>query len=986
VTSSSIIEVPAYQNILQNTANFIFDTFGNQHADFSELIVLLPHSKVTQQFNEALCRSLTAEHPAIIPPWAGTLKAWTKYFVANEHPDYPIINQHSRQLLFIEALQQHPDLFKEENQWQVTQALLSLFDELTLNQKNIFSSPEQWQLRLQQAYGIDTQHQHLLSESNLVYTLWHAWQQQLSDNKLYDETSDYLSRLTNAAKVIKAQHHFICVGTSHYSQTEQDFIQSLVNNRQCHIIEYGKSIHANSQGKTQHISNADAFCSFINEAFSQPFTEIATPALAKTAVIQQSIRHRARRFAEAHPELHAEDLPFSIYLAADEEEQVRAIDYYVRLNILSGKNNIAIISEDRKLSRRLRALLERSNVLLQDKAGWSLATTQAATIIERWLQCIEEDFSAYPLLDCLKSPFIDITGITLGEGATDDDFRKNIYRFEHDLVLHENVSSNIEQYKSTLKGRLKRLSHWPANSYDGLINTLDHIQKAASALSRFYSSYHRRNKIPVADFIQTLYSSLQQLGVIQRYQNDDAGLVLLKTFEALRQSTQHANPELSWYDCRVWLGMALESQHFTPPTFNTNVQLMTLEQASHLNFDCIVIAATEAQHFPGSAQNHPFFNQAVRASLGLSTWEVQRKQRHELFNQVLLSAAEILLTACDEEKGEEKPVSPWLELLNNFYQLAFEKNPDNQLLRELVQLKNEVANSNAAALPPQSAQPAPSIPNELIPKRISASSYQRIVNCPYQYFSADALRLKPLEELSDELKKSDYGERIHLILQTFHNGHIKYGKAFPHLISNANQCDAEAYLNRISEKIFLSDLENNVLHRSWLYRWQKHIPSYISWQIQQQSDWNIYLSEKNLELPLDAAKQDLVTIYGRLDRIDRSRENQRHAIIDYKTGQTPRQEDVDNGEDVQLATYALLDDEASKVSYLSVDSSSQKVESKSSLAGDDLQINREANRQRLSELFTEIKNEEPLHAWGDDTVCRFCNFSGLCRKAEWSVN
>jgi hypothetical protein len=89
---------------------------------------------------------------------------------------------------------------------------------------------------------------------------------------------------------------------------------------------------------------------------------------------------------------------------------------------------------------------------------------------------------------------------------------------------------------------------------------------------------------------------------------------------------------------------------------------------------------------------------------------------------------------------------------------------------------------------------------------------------------------------------------------------------------------------------------------------------------------------------------------------------------------------------VQLATYALLDDEASKVSYLSVDSSSQKVESKSSLAGDDLQINREANRQRLSELFTEIKNEEPLHAWGDDTVCRFCNFSGLCRKAEWSVN
>jgi len=411
---------------------------------------------------------------------------------------------------------------------------------------------------------------------------------------------------------------------------------------------------------------------------------------------------------------------------------------------------------------------------------------------------------------------------------------------------------------------------------------------------------------------------------------------------------------------------------------------MTLEQASHLNFDCIIIAAAEAQHFPGSAKNHPFFNQAVRASLGLTTWETQRKQRHELFNRILLSAPEILLTACDEEKGEEKPVSPWLELLINFYQLVFNKKPDNQQLRQLVQLKNEVINCDTTDLPKPSTQPTPSIPPELIPERISASSYQRIINCPYQYFSADALRLKPLEELSDELKKSDYGERIHLILQTFHNGHIKYGKAFPHIITNTNRTEAESYLVKLSEKIFLKDLENNVLHRSWLYRWVKHIPSYISWQIQHQIDWNIYLSEKNIEIPLHATPEGSLNIYGRIDRIDRAKEDQAHAIIDYKTGQTARQDDVDTGEDVQLATYALLDDEAVEVSYLSVDSASQKVERKSLLSTENLQVNREANRQRLHELFTQIKSSEPLHAWGDDTVCHFCNFSGLCRKAEWS--
>lgn len=987
MTSSSIIEVPAFQNILQYTAGFIFDRFSEQAPDFSNLVVLLPHPQVTPQFNDCLSRSLTAELPAIIPPWSGTLRSWIRQFVNNTNPDYPVINEYSRQLLFIEALQQHPDLFKEENQWQVTQALLSLFDELSLNQNNIFTSAEEWQQQLQQAYGIEQQHQHLLEESHLVYTLWHAWQQQLSGNQLFDETADYISRLTNATSAINRQHHFICLGLTQYSKTEQEFIHNLIINNQCHVIEYGKTLSRTIHNENHKTHPAHVFYSFISDTFRAPITATDITTDNTLTGEQPSIKQRASQYAKKHATDNVSKPPFSVYLAADEEEQIRAIDYYLRLNVLNGKNNIAVISEDRKLSRRLRALLERSNILMQDNAGWSLATTQAASIVERWLECVEEDFSAYPLLDCLKSPFIDITLETLGEGATEDDFRKNIYRFEHDLVFHENISSNINQYKSALKNRLKRLSHWPKKSYHELINTLDHIQNSAATLSKFYSvSLSDNVKIPASDFIESLYSSLQQLGVIQRYHDDAAGLVLLKSFAALKQSTAHSNPALSWYDCRVWLGMALESQHFTPPTNNTNVQLMTLEQASHLSFDCIIIAATESQHFPGSAQNHPFFNQAVRASLGLQTWEIQREQRHELFNRSLLSAPEILLTACSEEKGEEKPVSPWLELLINFYQLVFNERPDNHTLRQLIQLNHEVINCDQTELPQHVIQPSPVIPPDLIPGRVSASSYQRIINCPYQYFSADGLRLKPLEEISDELKKSDYGERVHLILQTFHSGHKNYGKPFADKISDVNRKDAEDYLVTLSEKIFLSDLENNVLHRSWLYRWKKHIPSYIDWQIQHQVDWNIYLNEKIIETPLASESADPITIYGRLDRIDRARENQRHAIIDYKTGQSPRQEDVDIGEDVQLATYALLDREAGEVSYLSVDSSSQKVETRSFLSAENLQINREANSQRLTELFEQIRNKASLPAWGDDTVCRFCNFTGLCRKAEWSDN
>ncbi len=962
MTQIPTIEVAAHQNILRYTAEFILEKFNDELPDLSHLVVLLPHSQVAKQFNETLCLSLGEESsstipPAIIPPWAGTLKNWAQQFSSNHETNFQIINEHARQLLFIEALQQHHGLFKKENQWQVTQALLKFFDELSLNQKNIFTSAEGWQQQLERAYGVEEQDfEHLQYESKLVYTLWHAWQQQLSENKLYDETADYISRLSYAGEHIDENKYFICLGLSNYSKTEQAFIEKLVNNEQCQVIEFVKTLNAeNPDAETSH-----AFTRFISDTFT-----CSGPP----------IKQRAQRYANEHNDDFASEPPFNIYLAADEEEQIRAIDYFVRSKILQGKSNIAVISEDRKLSRRLRALLERANIQLQDKAGWSLATTQAATIIERWLECIEQDFSAYPLLDVLKSPFIDIAQTSI-QASTD--YRQNIYRFEHDLIFHENVSSNISTYKKQLKKRLKRLQHWPQNTYNELIEILNHVDKNASVLSALHDG---DKDIRLSEFLNTLLDSLEKLGVTQNYQKDDAGLVLLKTFDSLKQSLKYSDPTLSWQDCRVWLGMALESQNFTPPTNNSNVQLMTLEQASHLHFDCVIIAAAESQHFPGSAKNSPFFNQAVRASLELTTWETQREQRHECFNRLLLASPEILLTACDEEKGEKKPLSPWLELLISFYQLAFGGSLENKTLHELAQSNSEVFNSDEKQLPPPSQPAASTLPGELIPEKISASSYQRLINCPYQYFSADGLRLKALEELSDELKKSDYGERIHLILQVFHNGHDRYGDAFNAEISSDNRRAAENYLVTISEKVFLADLDKNVLHNSWLHRWKKHIPAYIGWQLQHQQDWRIYQSEQQLERELDTS----LKIYGRLDRIDKNKEDNTHAIIDYKTGRTACQEDVDIGENVQLSTYALLDDDASEVSYLSVDSSYQKVETKSFLANNGLQENRDLNKQRLIGLFKQIKENAPLPAWGDDTVCGYCNFSGLCRKDEWGT-
>ncbi|MCK4708211.1 MAG: PD-(D/E)XK nuclease family protein, partial [Gammaproteobacteria bacterium] len=172
------------------------------------------------------------------------------------------------------------------------------------------------------------------------------------------------------------------------------------------------------------------------------------------------------------------------------------------------------------------------------------------------------------------------------------------------------------------------------------------------------------------------------------------------------------------------------------------------------------------------------------------------------------------------------------------------------------------------------------------------------------------------------------------------------------------------------------DLEDNVLHRSWLQRWIKHIPSYINWQIEQQKNWSVQDTELALEKKTDASTR----IFGRLDRVDNN--NCEHCIIDYKTGRSASQNDVDSGENIQLTTYALLDEAASNIIYLILDDPKNKVKEGATLSGDLLESIKTEVFDRLKTLLNMIQQGAELPAWGDTATCNYCDFEGLCRKSN----
>jgi len=251
----------------------------------------------------------------------------------------------------------------------------------------------------------------------------------------------------------------------------------------------------------------------------------------------------------------------------------------------------------------------------------------------------------------------------------------------------------------------------------------------------------------------------------------------------------------------------------------------------------LIIAAADRQFMPGTAPSSPFFNQHAKRSLGLSTWDQKSAQRLEYFKQLLSGTKEILITYKSETNGEEIPPSAWVEALENFHLLSFKQSLKNNELAELLSLHAEVMTCDTMQLPVQSERVAPKAAKDLQPMRISAGAHQRLINCPYQFFSADMLKLKPVDEISEELKKSDYGERVHKALQAFHQQLDALPSPFAKPITHENREQAINQLITTSSKIFASDLEDNILHRIWLHRWLKHIPAYIDWQIGQQKDW-----------------------------------------------------------------------------------------------------------------------------------------------------
>ncbi|MCX7226974.1 MAG: hypothetical protein NT071_15535 [Burkholderiales bacterium] len=106
----------------------------------------------------------------------------------------------------------------------------------------------------------------------------------------------------------------------------------------------------------------------------------------------------------------------TLHAAQDLQDEADRAGACVLNHIAAGHSPVALVAQDRVLTRRVRAMLAERGVAVRDETGWTLSTTRAAASLMALLRSCLWDASADQVLDWLKhAPAFDVAQVSVLE-------------------------------------------------------------------------------------------------------------------------------------------------------------------------------------------------------------------------------------------------------------------------------------------------------------------------------------------------------------------------------------------------------------------------------------------------------------------------------------------------------------------------------------------------------------------------------------------
>mgnify|MGYP003630534938 CR=1 FL=1 len=604
-----------------------------------------------------------------------------------------------------------------------------------------------------------------------------------------------------------------------------------------------------------------------------------------------------------------------------------------------GKTALAIVAQDRAVARRIRALLERADIFVADETGWKLSTTRAAAALAAWFELIAARADTVALLDFLKSPFV---------------FAKIENKVDHVMAIE------VALRRANIQGGWQAIE----TALDSFPAEQKLIEKLARQAADFSGNRHRK----LGDWLALTQKALLAIGMQEALHADAAGSQILQMLQSLEQDCQQITHTFSFKEWRAFINLQMESTTFIQAIVDRRVVMLPLNGARLRTFDAVVVVGVDADHLPSQPAETLFFANAVRRELGLATRETLQQQQLRDVTELLLANPEVVFSWQAHKNGEPNSLSPWVERL----QLCRSRAANARFI--LPDHVAEITSHILHAIP--SAMPAPIAP-QLLPKKLSASGYNSLVACPYQFFATRMLGLSGIAELAESPDKRDYGDWLHLILARFHQTVQQQASADQIDTSDAR----EQLLLQISNEVFAKSLDVSAAALGYYERWKKTMPSYLAWVSErEQQGWVFKFGEEQLEKTL-AWTDGEIKLHGRVDRIDANADGEL-AVLDYKSSSRDiLNKKLKQGEDHQLPFYGLLSVvPLHSAAYVPLDAGEKKTQT---IDAPNYDVWQQSLAEQIVNNMQAITHGAALPATGPESVCQYCEVRGLCRKGAW---
>lgn len=922
------IACPLHMPLGGYCAKIILEHHAAALPDLTHLAILVPNATSGRALRSALLAHAESDHQGLLLPSILTFPTWVR-----QHSRFSGTENHLSELLdLVTALQKSETLrsLEQADSWSLAREMMELFDQLWLNEISLPSDQEELTSRLQDSYHIaDEPPEQLGNEARIIHLLWTAWSK--GSGNFLSSGKYYRDALLHLAPPPETQAIYVC-GHDRLAAAEIEALKRLDQEIPISILTRSKSLISLDTEPPTASTSPSPYANVLEEAFAQEESTMAERARACPADCPEDpLKGRLATFVAEQAEPHA-----------------LGIDIQIRRWLKEGYRNIGLVTEDRKLARRVRALLERAGIQIQDYAGWALSTTSAASTIERWLECLNQEFHYLALLDILKSPFVRLKG-TAGELDRIGDFEQLLHR--------RNIHNDLENYRRIADGE----PHW--------LDMLDQVEKAARPLQSL-------REPTGGEYMRALLESLDLLGCQACLAGDEVGAKVLLELDRMCFQLSKSEIRLPRSQWDALLRWTLEQRNYRHKSTQDLVSLINLNQAHLAQFDCLIVAGMDSRHYPGADSSFLVFNDSVRGYLGLPTRTELKKLDLQRFLSLILSSEQVLLTYQKTDQDEPLLPSIWWTQVDVFHRLAYKtslKEPSLSVLSlhpdAWVRLPGLRIRETASEI-----MPHPPASPDLLPNNISASGHQALVDCPYRFYVRDMLRIREIDMIHEEMDNLEFGNYVHQCLNAFHSGLLGAPGPWQGRI-DGRKAAAFRLLQEIGVH-FMDRLTPSPSNIVFLERWKSIARRYVELQQSFEKHQVILGNEKEVEHRVDEG----LVLCGRIDRMDEDQDGNR-IVIDYKTGSKRISKDeVQSGEQIQLTSYALMAEPIGRAEYWWLSQDPQKEIPLTSVEGEFLEALGRKVHNRLHEMFQDLRASHEMPAHGDEATCAFCYAQGVCRK------